>query len=79
MDITIYDLLVDDVDKVLTQDTENYGRIIRQESTLDNTVDILFNVKGICVTENAINITFPNNNILFTSIPSDNYHKIEVM
>lgn len=79
MDITIKDLAVDAVDNFISTNTERYGRITRKPSTFNDTVDLLMNVKGICITENAVNITFPDNSILFVKVPSDHYHKIEVM
>ena len=79
MDITIYDLLVDSVDELISTDTERFARIIRKEAKYNHTVDMLINVKGITITDNAIAITFPNGNIIFAKIPSSHYHKIEVM
>ena len=79
MDITIYDLLVDSVDEFITPDTDRYARIVRKEDDKTRTVDILVNVKGITITDNAIAITFPNGNISFIKIPSSHYYKIEVM
>lgn len=79
MDITIYDLLVDCVDDFISTDTDRFARITRKETEHNNTVDMLINVKGVTITDNAIAITFPDNNILFVKIPSSHYHKIEVM
>ena len=79
MDITIYDLLVEDVDLFISTDTDRFGRVIRKETEHDPTVDLLINVKGITITDNAIAITFPDNNIMFVKISSNHYHKIEVM
>lgn len=79
MDITIYDLSVENIDSFISQDTDRYARIIRKETEHDPTVDLLINVKGVTVTENAIAITFPDNNILFVKISSNHYLKIEVM
>lgn len=79
MDITIYDLLVDDVDSFISTDTDRFARITRRETKYNKTVDMLINVKGITITDNSIAITFPDNNILFVRVPSSHYHKIEVM
>lgn len=79
MDITIYDLLVDDVDKFINQDTDRFGRVTRKSTDTDRTVDLLINVKGITVSENAIAMTFPNGNIAFVDCPLAHYLKIEVM
>lgn len=79
MDITIYDLLVEDVDLFISTDTDRFGRVVRKETEHDPTVDLLINVKGITITDNAIAITFPDNNIMFVKILSNHYHKIEVM
>ena len=79
MDITIFDLSVEDIDSFISQDTDRYARIVRKESSHNPTVDLLINVKGITITENALAITFPDNNILFVKISSNHYLKIEVM
>lgn len=79
MDITIYDLLVKDIDSFISTDTDRFARITRKETPHDQTVDLLINVKGITVTENAIAMTFPDDNIMFVKIPSSHYLKIEVM
>lgn len=79
MDITIYDLDVESVDLFICSDTDRWARIARKETKLNPTVDLLINVKGITVTENAIAITFPDNNIMFVKITSNHYLKIEVM
>lgn len=79
MDITIYDLAVDDIDLFICSDTDRWGRIVRKESKSNPTVDLLINVKGFAVTENAIAITFPDDNIMFVKIASNHYLKIEVM
>ena len=79
MDITIYDLAVEDIDLFISSDTDRWGRVTRKETEHDPTVDLLINVKGITVTENAIAITFPDDNIMFVKIPSSHYLKIEVM
>lgn len=79
MDITIYDLLVEDIDSFISSDTDRWGRVTRKETDNNPTVDLLINVKGITVTENAIAITFPDDNIMFVKISSNHYLKIEVM
>lgn len=79
MDITIYDLLVEDVDLFICSDTDRWCHITRKETKHNPTVDLLINVKGITVTENAVAITFPDNNIMFVKISSNHYLKIEVM
>lgn len=79
MDITIYDLAVNDIDLFICSDTDRWGRVTRKETDHNPTVDLLINVKGITVTENAIAITFPDDNIMFVKISSSHYLKIEVM
>lgn len=79
MDITIFDLLVEDVDLFISTDTDRFARVVRKETEHDPTIDLLINVKGITITDNAIAITFPDNNIMFVKISSNHYHKIEVM
>ena len=79
MDITIYDLSVEDIDLFISSDTDRWARIARKETAHNPTVDLLINVKGVTVTENAIAITFPDNNIMFVKIKSNHYLKIEVI
>lgn len=79
MDITIKDLDVDAIDSFISQDTDRFARIVRKDTPHNPTVDLLINVKGITITENAIAITFPDNNILFVKVTSNHYLKIEVM
>ena len=76
---TIFDLALESVDEFISQDTDLFARIVRKETSLNPTVDLLINVKGFTVTVNAIAITFPNDNILFVKIPSSHYSKIEVL
>ena len=79
MDITIYDLDVEDIDLFICSDTDRWARIARKETKANPTVDLLINVKGITVTENAIAMTFPDDNIMFVKVSSNHYLKIEVM
>lgn len=79
MDITIYDLDVESVDLFISSDTDRWARIARKETKRNPTVDLLINVKDITVTENAIVMTFPDDNIMFVKVSSNHYLKIEVM
>lgn len=78
MDITIFDLLEDKIDDFISQDTDRYGRIDAVHP-LEHTVDLFLNVNAIAVDDHRMIIEFPNNNILVVDIPSNYYHKIEVM
>lgn len=88
MDITIYDLIESEVDKLITQDSDIYGRSIRPgqsmespfpEDRVSHTVDLLFNVTAVAVDDHHLIMEFPNGNILAVPLDSYNYHKIEVM
>lgn len=79
MDITIYDLSEEVIDRFITQDTDRYGRIIRRASEFNKTVDLLINVKAFSVNEEHIFIEFPNGNQLLVPVQSNYYHKIEVL
>lgn len=88
MDITIYDLLESEVDKLITHDSDMYGRSIRPgqsmespfpEDRVSHTVDLLFNVTAVAVDAHHLIMEFPNGNILAVPLESYNYHKIEVM
>lgn len=88
MDITIYDLLESEVDKLITQDSDMYGRSLRPaqsmkspfpEDRVSHTVDLLFDVTAVAVDDHHLIMEFPNGNILVVPLESYNYHKIEVM
>lgn len=88
MDITIYDLVASEVDKLITHDSDIYGRSIRPGFAMEapnpedrepQTVDLLFNVTAFAVDSHHIILEFPNGNILAAPLESYNYHKIEVM
>lgn len=78
MDMTIYDLAENQIDKFINQDTDLYGRVVSTHP-LEHTVDILVNIKTVAVDGHYIIIEFPNNNICAIPVDSYNYHKIEVM
>lgn len=79
MDIFIYDLDVNMVDKFINPSTDLYGRIVRKESERDRTVDLLINVRAVAIDDNHIIMEYPNNAVCVVNIPSFHYHKIEVM
>lgn len=79
MDITIYDLSEEVLDRFINQDTDRYGRVVRRASEFNKTVDLLINVKAFSVNEEHIFIEFPNGNSLLVPISSNYYHKIEVL
>lgn len=79
MDLKIYDLDVNDIDSFISTDTDRWARIDRKETKYNPTVDLLITVKGVTITDNAIAMTFPDNNIMFVKIPSNHYLKIGVM
>lgn len=75
----IYDLDVNSVDCFINQDSDRFAHIIRKESEFNNTVDLQITVKCIAVDSNNIIIEYPNGCGAHIKIPSDHYHKIEVM
>ena len=79
MDIFIYDLDVNSVDKFINPDTDQYGRITRKETDVDQTVDLLINVKTVAIDENFIIVEYPNGNGAVFPVSSCHYHKIEVL
>lgn len=79
MDVTIRDLDLNSVDKLISPDTEIYGRIIRRESRFDHTVDILLDVAHFGCDEYRLLFVFPNECSLEVPIASNEYLKIEVM
>ena len=79
MDLFIYDLAVDMVDRFINQDTDRFGRITRKESEFHNTVDLVINVKTVAVDSEHLIIEFPNGNVCAINVPSDHYHKMEIM
>lgn len=79
MDMIIYDLDVNLVDLFINPSADIYARIIRKESKFNNTVDVQITVKCIAVDDRNIIIEFPNGCGVHIRIPSNHYHKIEVM
>lgn len=79
MDMIIYDLDVKLVDLFINPSGDLYSRIIRKETEYDSTVDIQITVKCIAVDDRNIIIEYPNGVGIHIKIPSNHYHKIEVM
>lgn len=79
MDMIIYDLDVNLVDLFINQSADIYSRIIRKETEFDNTVDVQITVKCLAVDDHNIIIEYPNGAGVHIKIPSNHYHKIEVM
>lgn len=79
MDAIIKCLDVNEVDRFINHATENYGRVTRRETSLEQTVDLLFNVLTIAVDENQILIELPDGSCCLIKCPSKYYHKIEVL
>lgn len=79
MDMLIYDLDVNLVDLFINPSADIYARIIRKESKYNNTVDIQISVKCIAIDDRNIIIEYPNGAGVHIKIPSNHYHKIEVM
>ncbi len=79
MDMIIYDLDVNSVDCFINQDSDIYARIIRKATQFDHTVDLQITVKCIAVDDSNIIIEYPNGCGIHVKIPSNHYHKIEVM
>lgn len=79
MDMIIYDLDVNLVDLFINPSADIYSRIIRKETEFDNTVDLQITVKCLAVDDHNIIIEYPNGAGVHIKIPSNHYHKIEVM
>ena len=79
MDMIIYDLDVNSVDYFINQDSDFYAHINRKATQFNHTVDLQITVKCIAVDSNNIIIEYPNGCGTHIKIPSDHYHKIEVM
>ena len=79
MDMTIFDLHEDMIDRFISQDTDLYSRVIRQATNLDPTLDLLIHIRTFAVDNNHIIIEFPNGNVLAVDISASHYHKIEAM
>lgn len=79
MDIIIYDLDVNSVDLFINPSGDVYSRIVRPANEFDNTVDMQISIKCIAVDERNIIIEYPNGAGVHIRIPSNHYHKIEVM
>lgn len=77
MRLFVRDLIVEDVDRFINQDSDRFGECnYRDES---ETVDVCIQVKSVNITDFTIVILYPNNNWTTISIPSEHYFKIEVM
>lgn len=79
MEITITDLLENQVDKFINQDTDIYGKVIRSATENNHTVDLVIKAKTFAVDNNHMIIEYPNINIVAVAISSCMYHKIEVI
>lgn len=79
MDLTIKCLDLNDIDKIIDQDADTYARIVRKETTYDLTVDILITVEFVAIDESRIFICYPNKCYRLLDIPSNHYHKIELL
>lgn len=79
MDITIYDLIENAVDKFINPSSDLYGRIIREATDLEHTVDLQLTVRTFAVDSSHIIIEYPNDSVVAINIPSCEYLKIEVL
>ncbi len=79
MDMVIYDLDVNLVDLFINPSGDIYSRIIRKANEFDNTVDMQISVKCFAIDNRNIIIEYPNGAGVHIKIPSNHYHKIEVM
>lgn len=79
MDLFIYDLPVSKVDDFINPSSDKYGRVIRRETLLNQTVDLVFHIQSVYVTEKVITIMFPNDCICSVPLPIDCYHKLEIL
>lgn len=79
MDMLIYDLDVNLVDLFINPSGDIYSRITRPANKYNNTVDMQITVKCLAVDDHNIIIEYPNGAGVHVKIPSNHYHKIEVM
>lgn len=79
MEIIITDLLENEIDKFINQDTDLYGKVTRSATENNRTVDLVVKVKTFAVDNNHMILEYPNTNIVAISISSCMYHKIEVL
>ena len=79
MEIIITDLLENQIDKFINQDTDVYGKVIRSATENNHTVDLVVKVKTFAVDSNHMILEYPNTNVVAISISSCMYHKIEVI
>ena len=79
MDITIYSIIPKHAQTIIDSIGEPYARILRKPAKFDDTFDIDLTVVGISVTSRTLALNLPSGSFEFFSIPSDTYHKIEVM
>lgn len=79
MDMIIYDLDVNLVDLFINPSGDEYSRVVREPNEFNNTVDMQISIKCIAVDDRNIIIEYPNGAGVHIRIPSNHYHKIEVM
>lgn len=80
MDIRIFDLMTNKTELLLNNEAvEPFTHVVRRPSHFDDTFDIDLTVLAICVNSEYISFTVPSGSFEFFLIPSDTYHKIEVM
>lgn len=80
MDISIKDLMTKEAELLLNSEVvEQFAHVVRRPSHFDDTFDIDLTVIGISVTSGCISFCLPSGSFEFFPIPSDTYHKIEVM
>ena len=79
MHISIYDIISNEAEKLLSYECARYATITRNPTPSDDTFDIELTVRAISVDSSNIVFTFPNSDIVAVNIPSVNYHRIEVL
>lgn len=80
MDIRINDLITEKAEYILNhEEITPFAHIVRKPSHFDDTFDIDLNLNGISISSSVMSFELPSNTIIFLDIPSDTYHKIEVM
>lgn len=79
LDLFIYDLSENLIDFFINQDTDRYGRITRQATECNKTVDMVINVKTVALDASRLIIEYPNGNTCTINVPSNHYHKMEIL
>ena len=79
LDLFIYDLDETVINRFINQDSDRYGRITRQATDGNKTVDMIINVKTVAIDARHLIIEYPNGAVCAINLPSSHYHKMEIL